>query len=101
MIPNETMRPAWCPDRSCGCIDSWGNSTPEGYVGCLCVGRLPGPVAHDDLFNTHNFCMNDGTQEGFTPDQINYADAGYIGKLMALIMQYVDANGLYKPEQNG
>ena len=45
--------------------------------------------------------MNDGTQEGFTPDQINYADAGYIGKLMALIMQDVDANGLYKPEQNG
>ena len=102
-IPNETMRPAWCPDKGCGCIDSWGNSNPDGsYVGVLCVGRLPAPTPHPPLFNTHNFCINsDGVEEGFEPESINYADATYITKLMALIMQDVDANGLYKPEQNG
>jgi hypothetical protein len=43
----------------------------------------------------------DGAQEDFTPDQINYADATYITRLMALIIQDVDTNGLYKPEQTG
>jgi hypothetical protein len=43
----------------------------------------------------------DGAQEDFTPDQINYADVTYIASLMAKVIQDVDANGLYKPEQNG
>jgi hypothetical protein len=102
MIPNELMRPSWCPDKTCGCIDSWGNSGPDGYIGVLCVGRLQSLVPHSELFNTHNFCLNsDGAEEDFVPASINYADATYITKLMKLVQIDIEENGLYIPEQNG
>lgn len=100
-IPNELMRPSWCPNKKCLCIDSWGNSDEEGkYVGVMCVGRLRHMTVHEPLFNTHNWCMNsDGSEEDFEPYQINYADATYMIKLMQKLIKDVDENKLYKPEE--
>lgn len=97
MEANELMRPKWCPDTTCLCIDSYGN--------VFCVGRKLKMTPHEDLYNTHNQCEcaydADGKQSD--PDQwdINYADALYQWKLLKKVLDDVDNNSLYKPKQDG
>jgi hypothetical protein len=47
--------PAWCPHNDCICL-SWRQ--------CFCVGRLPVPVPHDGIDNTHRWCLNGASDEG-------------------------------------
>lgn len=83
-------RPAWCPDETCQCL--------TGYAQRICVGRLAEKSPHDDLFNTHNFCLERESlgEENFQ-EPINDADAYYFIRCMTAVREDVTQNGLYEP----
>lgn len=83
-------RPDWCPDPECTCL--------TGFAERICVGRLPQKVAHDDLFNTHNLCLERESlgEENFC-EPINDADAWYFSRCMQAVRKDVEQAGLYRP----
>jgi len=59
-------KPSWCPHNDCVCL-SWRQS--------FCVGRLPIPVPHDGIDNTHHWCLNGASDNGGVLDlQVNSGD---------------------------
>ncbi len=54
------------------------------------MGRLSKLSKHDDLMNSHRFCMDEETSF-----EINDADAYYLGKCMVAVRQDVLTNALY------
>lgn len=84
-IPNEAERPEDCGHPDCLCLVSRG--------GRLCVGRLPEKKKHDDLFNTHRLCDEDGEYD------INFADATFLTELMMAVRKDVLQNGLWHDDQ--
>ena len=83
---SELERPDWCQNPECRCLGSFG--------GRICVGRLPEPEPHDDLFNTHNFCLGEGTLIA-----INFADATFFIESFLAVRKDVLENGLWHDEQ--
>jgi hypothetical protein len=80
----EIDRPSWCQNPECACL--------TGYAGRFCVGRLPKPQPHDDLLNTHNFCLESDFMMG-----INDQDAYYFIRGLAAVRGDVAARKLYRP----
>ncbi len=84
----ETDRPEWCQDESCACLTSYDQR--------ICVGRLPEKTPHDDLFNTHNFCLGQDIMLS-----INDADAYYLTRSMQAVRTDVESKHLYRPPGRG
>lgn len=58
--------PSFCPHNDCSCLS---------YRQCICVGRLPTPVSHDGVDNTHRVCLEHGDRGGGVLDlQVNWGD---------------------------
>lgn len=53
---NIQKRPAWCPHRNCQPLQTANNVT--------CVGRLPTPISHDGINNTHRWCLRGADRNG-------------------------------------
>lgn len=87
---SATDRPSWCQNEACLCLTSYGER--------ICVGRLPEKTRHDDLFNTHNFCLERESlgEENFC-EPINDADAYYFARCMQAVREDVKQNSLYDP----
>ncbi len=81
---SATDRPSWCQDETCRCL--------TGYNERICVGRLAEKTPHDDLFNTHNLCLDRDTMLA-----INDADAYYFIRCMQAVREDVTQYNLYEP----
>ena len=79
---SEMYRPSWCQEPACACLTSYDER--------ICVGRLPEPVAHDDMFNTHNLCLDADTLMA-----INDADAYYLIRCLTQVREDVVRHELY------
>ena len=59
-------KPIICPHVDCECL-----STRQG----ICVGKLPKPVLHDGVMNTHRWCLLTAGENGGVFDlQVNWSD---------------------------
>ena len=59
-------KPSWCPHNDCVYL-SWR----QGF----CVGRLPVPISHEGVDNTHRWCLNGASDNGGVFDlQVNSGD---------------------------
>ena len=60
-------RPSWCPHADCAFIRLTDN--------VACVGKLPIPILHDGVPNTHRLCLKGAADDGGVFDlQINTND---------------------------
>lgn len=83
---SEMFRPSWCQNPECLCLVSFADR--------VCVGRLPEKEPHDDLFNTHNFCLD--------PDillAINFGDATFMVESLMAVRKDVLEHGLWHDDQ--
>jgi hypothetical protein len=92
-MPGIDYRPPWCPNPKSTSIIS--------YAGVFCLGRLRAPVRHDDLMDTHCWCIcdqNEGEKQG-DPDYgyINLEDMILVDRCMKAGIEDVLTNKLYKP----
>lgn len=73
-------RPVWCPHSNC-----------EFKCHCqnlMCVGKLPEPVPHDGIDNTHRLCFDEReTGHGIHDMQLNWGDAWNLIRLLNQIKE--------------
>ncbi len=77
----EIDRPAECPDQNCTCLTS--------FAGRICVGRLAKKIMHDDMFDTHQICLETDSY------CINDADAFYFMECMGMVRKDVRDHNLW------
>ena len=88
-------RPDWCPFPEHQCLLS--------YSGVFALGRLPKPLRHDGLLDTHCFCFSqwdDGENQIMDPAQVAYfnlADMIYLKRCMLAGIADILENKLYRP----
>ena len=80
-------RPAWCPHSDC----QFHMRTQDS----ACAGKLPIPVDHDGIENTHRLCLHGAKDDGeWTFDlQINRGDAWNLNRVLyGGIMEHNEVN---------
>jgi hypothetical protein len=82
-------RPAWCPNPNCYWITGGGTSEDSGMA---CGGRLPLPETHDEVMNTHRFCLKAYDEREITSIMVNKTDMWYLARIIDSIRKDIEVN---------
>lgn len=86
-VTKKYITPDFCPKSNCICLR---NTLDGSDTGQFCIGRLPKPIPHNSLVNTHQFCIlvvTDGKNAHLGLYQINQIDAEWFEFLFEAVKE--------------